>query len=84
MGILLIKKGCVTMPLPKEHTYTIDDIYALPDGQRAELIDGVMYDMAPPNYKHQKLTYELGRIIGNHIRSKGGSCEVLPAHLPSF
>ena len=28
------------MPLLKEETYTIDDIYALPDGERAELIDG--------------------------------------------
>ena len=25
------------MPLPKERIYTIDDIYALPDGERAEL-----------------------------------------------
>ena len=25
------------MPLPKEHTYTIKDIYALPEGERAEL-----------------------------------------------
>ena len=25
------------MPLPKSNTYTIDDIYALPEGQRAEL-----------------------------------------------
>ena len=72
------------MPLPKERTYTIDDIYALPDGQRAELIDGVMYDMAPPNYKHQKLAYELGRTIGNYIQSKGGSCEVLPAPFAVF
>lgn len=28
------------MPLPKHNAYTIEDIYALPDGQRAELIDG--------------------------------------------
>lgn len=29
-------KGCVAMPLPhKNSEYTIDDIYALPDGQRA-------------------------------------------------
>lgn len=26
--------------LRKEGVYTIDDIYALPDGKRAELIDG--------------------------------------------
>ena len=33
------------MPLPKENTYTTDYIYSLPEGQRAELIDGVIYDM---------------------------------------
>ncbi len=37
------------MALAQRLTYTIDDIYALPDGQRAELIDGKMYMMAPPN-----------------------------------
>ncbi len=42
------------MPLPKEHLHTIEDIYNLPDGQRAELIDGVIYDMAPPGRIHQK------------------------------
>ena len=67
------------MPMPKEIIYTIEDIYNLPDGQRAELIDGVMYDMAPPTYKHQKLVQQLSRIIGNHIADKGGPCEVLPA-----
>ena len=28
--------------------YTIDDIYALPDGECAELFDGQTYDVAPP------------------------------------
>ena len=42
------------MPLPKENTYTTDYIYSLPEGQRAELIDGVIYDMAPPNRLHQE------------------------------
>lgn len=35
------------MALAQERTYTIDDIYALPDGERAELIDGDIYYMAP-------------------------------------
>ncbi len=35
------------MPLIQERTYTTEDIYALPKGQRAELIDGQIYDMAP-------------------------------------
>ncbi len=33
--------------------YTIDDIYNLPDGQRAELIDGELYMMATPGMIHQ-------------------------------
>ena len=37
------------MPLAKKTDYTIDYIYSLPEGQRAELIDGAIYDMAPPN-----------------------------------
>lgn len=33
----------------QEMFHTIDDIYSLPEGRRAELIDGQIYDMAPPN-----------------------------------
>ena len=32
----------------KEKTYTVDDIYDLPNGERAELINGKIYFMAPP------------------------------------
>ena len=35
--------------------YSIDDIYNLPDGQRAELIDGELYMMAAPDRIHQRL-----------------------------
>ena len=62
------------MALLKEESYTIEDIYALPDGERAELIDGHIYYMAPPSYKHQKLV-----IIRNYIKQHKGTCEVLPA-----
>ncbi len=41
------------MPLPPERTYTIEDIYALPNGQRAELIAGQIYLMAPSARIHQ-------------------------------
>ena len=47
------------MPLPKEELYTIDDIYSLPEGERAELIDGQIYDMAPPSRHHQEISMEL-------------------------
>lgn len=43
--------------------YTIQDIYALPDGQRAELIDGNIYMMAPPTTRHQLLAFSLARKI---------------------
>lgn len=36
-------------------TYTIEYIYALPDGERAELIDGQIYYMAPPDTWHQRI-----------------------------
>ena len=73
----LTMKGCVTMPLLQQNKeYTIDDIYALPDGQRAELIDGQMYMMAPPTRMHQRITLELSTVINNYIKDKGGPCEV--------
>ena len=67
------------MALPKEHTYTIADIYALPDGERAELINGQIYYMAPPSRKHQDLSMELSGTIREYIRSHKGSCKVYAA-----
>lgn len=72
------------MPLPESDNYTTDDIYALPEGQRAELIDGRIYDMAPPNRTHQKLVHQLSRVIGNYITNNHGSCEVYPAPFAVF
>ena len=72
------------MPLPKDQTYTIEDIYALPDGQRAELIDGQLYMMTPPNRRHQELVVELSSAILQHIRRKNGSCKVYPAPFAVF
>lgn len=67
------------MSLPKERIYTIEDIYALSDGERAELIDGKIYYMAPPNTKHQQLLRGLTTAIDNYISSNNGQCEVFPA-----
>ena len=64
------------MPLPKERIYTIDDIYALPDGERAELIDGQIYYMAPPSRIHQRIVLNLSRKIADYIEQNHGSCEV--------
>ncbi len=67
------------MPLLKDNQYTSEDYWSLPEGTRAELIDGKFYDMAPPSRIHQEISYQLSRIIGNYIAEKGGSCKVYPA-----
>ena len=67
------------MPLPKEELYTIGDIYSLPEGERAELIDGQIYDMAPPSRHHQEISMELSTAIQSYIRSKKGNCRVYAA-----
>ena len=72
------------MPLLKNDIYTIEDIYALPEGRRAELINGHIYDMAPPSPLHQELVQQLSRTIGNYIESKSGTCKVYPAPFAVF
>ena len=72
------------MPLSKESTYTINDIYALPEGERAELIDGKLYMMAPPSRLHQELVGELFTVIRNHIGKNGGFCKAYIAPFAVF
>lgn len=72
------------MVLAQEKTYTIDDIYALPEGQRAELIDGRIYNMAPPNTMHQRILMNLSGEIREHIKKHAGDCEVFPAPFAVF
>lgn len=38
-----------------QEIYTVDDIYALPDGEHAELIDGKIYYMTPPSWNTKRL-----------------------------
>lgn len=72
------------MSLPQERSYTTEYIYSLSEGQRAELIDGQIYNMAPPNFLHQKLIMELSAAIHQYIKSKKENCEVLPAPFAVF
>ena len=48
------------------------------DGQRAELIDGQFYNMAPLSRIHQEISYQISRLLGNYIESNGGKCRVYP------
>ena len=68
----------------KEEFYTIEDIYALPEGCRAELIDGQIYDMAPPSRRHQDILFLLSRKIADYIDSNNGKCKVYLAPFAVF
>ncbi len=72
------------MQLMQTEVYTIEDIYALPDGRRAELIDGQIYDMAPPSTMHQRILMNLSAEIRDYIRKNRGLCEVFPAPFAVF
>ena len=64
------------MALTELSTYTINDVYNLPDGQRAELIDGKVYYMAPATRNHQRIVGELFATIREHIRRNNFKGEV--------
>ena len=65
----------MALPQSKEEFYTTDYIYSLPQGKRAELIDGYIYNMAPPSPKHQSIAGALHARIFSYIELKGGSCK---------
>lgn len=66
------------MPLLKDH-FTSEDYWNLPEGERAELINGRFYNMAPPSRIHQKISGQIYKIVSNYIDAHHGSCEVYAA-----
>jgi len=64
-----------TMALDTEKLYTTKDIEALPEGVRAELIDGKIYYMDTPNTIHQALLRELSFAFVAYQKQEKGRCE---------
>lgn len=64
--------------------HTVEDILALPEGERAELIDGEMFLMAAPTWTHQEILGWLHIEIAMHIRSNNGKCRVIMAPFGVF
>ncbi len=58
----------------RQGRYTLEDYYALPDESRAELIDGVFYDMAAPTSVHQAFVGQVYRKLADYIDRKRGTC----------
>ena len=66
------------MALPAENKrYTFADCLTWGEDERIEIINGEAVMMAPPSRIHQKISFEIGRQIGNYLEGK--KCEVYPA-----
>ncbi len=65
----------------RQGQYTEEDYYQLPDDQRCELIDGVIYDLASPAAVHQTVALELSMQLNEFVKRNGGKCLVLAAPL---
>lgn len=66
------------MPLPKPHM-SAEDYWSLPEGRRAELIDGELWDLAAPSRMHQHLVSGITSAIHDFVAAHNGSCLVYPA-----
>lgn len=64
---------------PQPEKITLEQYEALPENRRAEVFDGIVYDMASPSQIHQALSMELSNILYNYTKSKKGSCQVFSA-----
>ena len=60
----------------QERSFTVEDIMNLPEGVHKEMLDGVVYDMAAPNPRHQSIVGYLYRKIADYIDRKNGKCQV--------
>lgn len=58
----------------KQGEHTLQDYYALPDERRAELIDGVFYDMASLSSVHQIISGQVYRCFSDYIDENQGNC----------
>ena len=63
----------------RKGSYTTADIEALPEGERAELIDGEMFMMATPTLTHQEILVELSTQIYLYIKRNKGKCKMIPS-----
>lgn len=71
---LMVRESVAVYGGKKPGEYTIDDYYALPDDERVELIDGVLYNMSSPTSMHQLIVSKIYVKLDNYIMSKKGKC----------
>lgn len=71
---MYIRETKSTYCAKRQGEYTLEDYYALPDEQRVELIDGVIYDMGAPTSIHQLLVTELWQKLKEFVSAGKGEC----------
>lgn len=64
---------------PQPEIITLEQYEAFPENRRAEVFDGIIYDMASPSQEHQIISMELSTILNNYLKSKDGPCRVFHA-----
>jgi Uma2 family endonuclease len=69
----------MSFPLP---TYTVDMVRAFPhDGQRYELVEGILLVTPQPAYDHQIVVGRLVVALGNYLRSEARAHVVSPGEI---
>ena len=72
------------MQILRNKRYGLQDIYALPDGRRDELLDGQLCMMASPITTRQRILNFVSIEIYLYLRNNKGECEVYPAPFAAF
>ncbi|EET61829.1 hypothetical protein BRYFOR_06021 [Marvinbryantia formatexigens DSM 14469] len=62
------------LPAKKQGEFTVEDLANIPDEQRVELIDGVIFEMEAPYTIHQTIELEIFARLRAFIMEKGGKC----------
>lgn len=58
----------------KQGEYTLKDYYRMPEEQRVELIDGVIYDMSSPTSVHQLIAGFIHSRLLTYVSGRKGEC----------
>lgn len=80
-AVVIQEEKAAYLPPKRQGEFTLEDYLALPEDQRVELIDGVIYDMAAPTDKHQIIGDEIYARFREHIRRKKGKCITITSPL---
>lgn len=75
----VIGREDIFMAIEGGKKYTAADIEVLPEGERAELIEGELFMMAAPTLLHQDLLMWMSYTIKRYIIEHKGRCRVIPA-----